>query len=134
MKTTTQRLLNSKGLHPNSDHLHEVQRLSTYASLVVLILAPFVAAFDIRPDVTQGTWAFIVIAHTIADLIILGESVTRSTSGYFVSNEKGEQNVLVNNLQENFLHHLTSFLAIDVLSCIPVILMPIDQFVQFALY
>lgn len=120
MKAVMRRWLGSKGLDPNSDLLQEIQRISTYASFVVLVLAPFMATFNIRAAVSSKAWAAIVIAHTLADLIIMGDSATRAISGYFDPNDKGERNVLVNKLQENIKNYFRSYFVFDLLSSIPV--------------
>ena len=113
-------ILDRDGFDPSSDFVQETHRISAWSSILILFLAPVITAFDVRQEISNVGWAALVVVHTVADLIFIGNSIISALSGYYVANDKGEKIILVNKLRKNISYYLQFYFIIDFLTSIPV--------------
>ena len=113
-------ILDRDGFDPSSDFVQETHRISAWSSILILFLAPVITAFDVRQQISNVGWAALVVVHTVADLIFIGNSIISALSGYYVANDKGEKIILVNKLRKNISYYLQFYFIIDFLTSIPV--------------
>jgi hypothetical protein len=119
--STMHQFLRREGVQPNSDHRRELHRLSVLASIAVVFFAPPLATFDMRNNAPKVGWAAMVIVHTIADLILICESISCAITGSYMPNDKGEKCKLVNTVGENVNRYLRSYFILDFVTSFPVI-------------
>ncbi len=121
VNATMQQFLSREGIHPSSDHRRELHRISVFASVAVIFFAPLLATFDVRNKAPKIGWAAMVILHTIADLILICESVSFAITGSFTANAKGEKCKLVNTLRENLIRYVQFYIILDFVTSFPVL-------------
>ena len=121
LNATMQQLLRREGIRPSSDHRRELHRLSILASVAVVFFAPLLATFDLRNNAPKIGWAAMVILHTIADLILICESISAAITGYFIPDDKGIKCRLVNTIGENVKQYVQSYFILDFVTSFPVL-------------